>query len=67
MVGTTDWKARAEREAAAILAETDAGPHESYERLVALLAVAWLQGVNYGSHDTLAQVEASFTRMAAEL
>lgn len=63
-----DWNARARREVVAILAEIDAvGPNVSYDYLVSLMAIAWLQGVNLGSHETLGMVETSFGRLAAEL
>ena len=69
MSGTTDWKARAEREAAAILAEIgyDADDFVGYSRLVSLLGIAWLQGTNYGTHETLADVERGFERMRESL
>jgi hypothetical protein len=63
-----DWKARAEREAAALLDEMDIDQAAvTRDMLVALLAIAWVQGVNLGSHETLALVETSFDRMRAEL
>lgn len=64
-----DWKARAEREAAAILHAkhaNDCGPGSgayTYPALVNLLAIAWLQGTIYGSHETLAQAEQGFERL----
>lgn len=64
----TDWKARAEREAAAILAEYPfVTGMLSYDNLVSLLALAWMQGVNLGSHETLARVEEGFEEMRATL
>jgi len=63
-----DWQARARREAAAIIAE--AHPNTSvqeYPALVSLVAIGWLQGVNYGSHETLAAAEEAFDRARAEL
>ena len=65
----SDWGARAEREAAALLTETGytAGDRAAYSELVHLLAAAWLQGVNLGSHETLAAVEMAFERVQAEL
>ncbi len=64
-----DWKARAEREAAGILQGAGIGRREplTYEDLVALVACGWLQGTNYGSHETLAAVEMAFERVQAEL
>ena len=65
---TDDWTRRAEREAAAILYGCGtyySGP--TRENLVALMAAAWLQGVNVGSHETLAAVEVGFEQMQARL
>lgn len=66
----TDWKARAEREAAAIIAEASgSGSVTGYEypRLVELLAVAWLQGNIAGSHETLSEAEQAFDRLRTAL
>ena len=63
-----DWQARARREAAAIIA--GALPDvtgRTYEAFVSLVAIGWLQGVNYGSHETLAAAEEAFDRARAEL
>jgi hypothetical protein len=59
-----DWNARARREAAAILDECGADYVQAFNRetLLGLLAIAWLQGVNLGSHETLAAAEVAFTR-----
>ena len=64
-----DWSGHARREAVAILAEAGVlGPHAlDRDTLISLLASAWLQGVNYGAHTTLAQVEIAFDGMKAEL
>jgi hypothetical protein len=59
-----DWTRRAEREAAAIL---DGVGFATRPLLVTLLAAAWLQGVNVGSHETLAAVEVGFEQMRAAL
>jgi hypothetical protein len=62
----SDWSARAGREAAAIVAE--ALPNVSlsnYQTLVGLVAIGWLQGFNYGTHETLAQSEGAFERLRA--
>jgi hypothetical protein len=62
------WKARAEREAAAIIAQ--ATPHMvigHYPGIVELVAVGWLQGASFGAHDTLAHVDEAFERMRAAL
>jgi hypothetical protein len=67
---TEGWKARAEREAAAILAQADFGPGSgasTYPTLVALVAIGWLQGANYGTHETLAHAEAAFDRLRESL
>ena len=74
---TTDWKARAEREAAALLDASGylyvpGGPRNASEAatrgaLVALLAAAWLQGMNLGCHETLAEAEQAFERLKAAL
>lgn len=63
-----DWKSRAEREAAAIIAEALPNTSlEGYERIVALVAIGWMQGVNYGSHVTLEKAEEAFERLQASL
>ena len=65
------WRARAEREAAAILAESM--PSEtvyalgSYSQLVTLVAIGWLQGANFGAHDTLEHIDRAFGLEKAEL
>jgi hypothetical protein len=62
------WKARARREAAAIIAE--AMPNvamQDYSRVVTLVAVGWLQGANYGAHDAVALMDEAFAGMRAEL
>lgn len=63
-----DWQRRAEREAVAILQETigDVLPQQR-TTLIHLLAVAWLQGVNLGSHETLHLAEQAFERERADL
>jgi hypothetical protein len=65
----TDWKARAEREAAAIIAEalpnTDLG--NIYPMLVSVAAIAWLQGADFGSHVTLGHLEDTFDELRAAL
>jgi hypothetical protein len=64
-VSGIDWQARARREAVAILANLTVDT--SRGALIDLLAVAWLQGVNVGSHETLAAVEVGFEEMRAAL
>lgn len=66
----TDWKARAEREAAAILHESGylpGGGYSTYPAILSLCAIAWLQGVNYGEHETLSHVEDAFDELRATL
>jgi hypothetical protein len=75
--GRADWQARAEREAAAILAEFgsgyvptfSAGYVQAFSRdtLVSLLGIAWLQGAILGSHETLASAEQAFERLRESL
>lgn len=63
-----DWKARAEREAAAIIAQ--AYPNTSlpgYDWTVALVAIGWLQGYDYGAHETLRATEEAFEELRAAL
>ena len=64
-----DWKARAEREAAAILDEQGVyvTAPASRNTLVSLLGIAWLQGMNYGSHAILTDAERAFERMRDDL
>jgi hypothetical protein len=64
----TDWAARARREASAILAQAlPTSSTEDYALMVGLVAVGWLQGVNYGSHETLTIAEDAFRRLQADL
>jgi hypothetical protein len=67
-----DWQGRARREAAAILDETGVVFDQrvgivSRDELVSILAIAWLQGVNLGSHETLAAAEVAFENVRAAL
>lgn len=62
-----DWKARAEREASVIVAEAAPNPPWTYERIVSLVAIGWLQGNICGTHETLASAEQAFDRMRAAL
>jgi hypothetical protein len=66
---TDDWTRRAEREAAALLTASGFPTYtaESRAALLSLLACAWLNGVNLGSHETLAAVEVGFEAMQARL
>ena len=64
-----DWKARAEREAAALLDGLYKRPGAtlSHAELVSVVAASWLQGFNLGAHATLAQAEDAFDRLRALL
>ena len=65
----TDWKARAEREASAIVDELGVpwGLPLSREHVVSMLAIAWLQGTDFGTHSTLHEVAQAFEKARAEL
>lgn len=74
----TDWKARAEREAAAIIAEgvpsrpladrlNNVPLAVTYQDLVSLVALGWLQGANYGDHARLTLIEDAFDELRASL
>jgi hypothetical protein len=64
----TDWKARAEREAVAVLDGTRGGLlPQSRESLISMLALAWLQGASFGMHDAANTVNGTFEEMRAEL
>ena len=53
-----DWKARAEREAAAILAGMRYGRmDEDYEDALTAASLAWLQGAIFASHMDLQALE----------
>ena len=65
---TTDWKARAEREAAAIIAEAMPNTSlENYPTLVSLVAIGWLQGAVFGNHETLERLDDAFSELQAAL
>ena len=65
---TVDWKARAEREATAIIAEALPNEtRENYAEMVTLVAIGWLQGANYADHETLASMDAAFEEMRSAL
>ena len=66
-VTADEWRHRAEREAAAILAEAAVGRSQSYEDVLSLVAVGWLQGVSLGQHETLQEVNRAFERIREEL
>ena len=65
----TDWKARAEREATALLEgwyrDTGTGVL-SHSALVNLVAMAWLQGAIVATHADLADFERGFQKMREE-
>jgi hypothetical protein len=61
----TDWRARAEREAAAVLDQSRL-PLTTRDRLIVLLAIAWIQGVEFGLHDALGDVDRTSEQMRAE-
>jgi hypothetical protein len=63
----TDWAAQARREASAILAQALPTTSDDYALMVGLVAIGWLQGVNYGSHETLTIAEDAFRRLRADL
>jgi hypothetical protein len=63
-----DWQGHATREAAAIVAEAIPNTSlEGYSTIVTLVAIGWLQGVNYGAHTTLNSAELAFERLKADV
>ena len=64
----TGWQERALLEADAILDEA-LPVHfiDSTELLRSLVAVGWLQGVTYGTHIALDDVDAAFERLRADM
>jgi hypothetical protein len=62
-----DWQGRARREAVAILEANDMHRSMSWDDAVSFMAVAWLQGVNLGAHDTLRLSEAALERLKLAL
>jgi len=62
-----DWSHRARMEAVAICTEAGVARSVAYDDLIGLMAVAWLQGVNLGAHDTLRMSEQAFERLRAAL
>ena len=66
-VTSDEWRHRAHVEAQAILASTGITRSVSFDDLVTMMAVAWLQGVDLGSHETLAEVERAFSNMREAL
>lgn len=63
-----EWRHRAYAEVQAILS-ADGIPHRTvhFDDLVSLMAIAWLQGVNLGSHETLVEAERAFERVREDL
>ena len=61
----TDWQGRARRESVAILSEVNVNRSVAYDDLVSLMAIAWLQGVSLGTHETLNEAEIAFAKLAA--
>ena len=65
---STEWQARAEREAAAIVNAPGVNAiGASYDHLIRFVAVGWLQGYNVGAHEVLSHNEAAFARLQEEL
>ena len=68
-----DWKARAEREAAAILggrgivSPSDYLYEQQYPRLVELVAMGWLQGAIFATHLDLQALEMGADDLKAAL
>ena len=69
-VPMNDWKARAEREAAAVLDGTSgaeySAPH-SRSDLIDLMAMAWLQGAIFATHLDLQALEMGADDLKAAL
>ena len=67
-VPMNDWKARAEREAAAIVDALPFNPSAvSYAALVDVAALAWLQGAIFASHLDLQALEMGADDLKAAL
>lgn len=66
MNSADDWQGRARREAVAILEGEHIHRSVSWDDLVSLMAIAWLQGVSLGSHETLNAAEQAFARFREE-
>jgi len=66
-LSSSDWQGRARREAVAICNEVSVSRSVAYDDLIGLMAIAWLQGVNLGAHDTLRLSEQAFARLRAAL
>lgn len=62
------WGHRAHAEVQAILQDADLRERtQSFDDVVSLMAIAWLQGFNLGAHETLGEAEQAFTRMQETL
>lgn len=69
-VRVNDWKARAEREAAALIAGATGAPKVGgydYSRVVDLVALGWLQGAIFASHMDLQALEMGVDDLKAAL
>ena len=63
-----DWKARAEREAAALLDAMGYTTYDfSYESIVGVAAMAWLQGAIFATHLDLQALEMGADDLKAAL
>lgn len=67
-MAATDFTARANRAAAELLAAhpiaTGVGEHD---RLVSLLAMAWLHGYKHGTDDTMREAEQAMKNLVGDL
>ena len=65
----SDLQGRARREAVAVLsgAQCVRNGYYSYDDLVTLCAVTWIQGANYGLHEELADTEDALDALKASL
>ena len=68
-MNVNDWKARAEREAAALLHEASRNRYGtlSYDDLRSLVALGWLQGAIFASHLDLQALEMGADDLKAAL
>ena len=65
----TDLQGRARREAVAVLsgAQCVRNGYYSYDDLVTLCAITWIQGANFVLHDALADTEDALDALKASL
>lgn len=63
-----EWRGLARRTATLILAETGVlGPNAlDRDGLLSLMSAAWMQGVTYGSNETLEEARKAFERIGTE-